>query len=248
LILGWNRKICKISNELDKYAPQNSSLTIVADYAEGEKIIIEQCGNLKNIKVNYLYKDTTDRNTLDLLMESKYDHVILLCYDSLGIQEADAKTLVTLLHLRDIKEKKQKNFSIVSEMLDIRNRNLAESEKINDFVVSGRLVSLLMTQLSENKFLNMVFEDIFDAEGSEIYLKPVSDFVKLNMPVNFYTITKAAVEKNEIAIGYKIEKESDIVQNDNEKGHGVFLDPIKSRKITFTEEDRIIVIAEHQVC
>jgi ion channel POLLUX/CASTOR len=248
LILGWNRKICKISSELDKYAPQHSTLTIVADYAEGEKIIADRCSNLKNIKVSYLNKDTTDRKTLDDLMNYKYDHVILLCYEFLGIQEADAKTLVTLLHLRDIKEKRQIDFSIVSEMLDIRNRNLAESEKVNDFVVSGRLVSLLMTQLSENKYLNMIFEDIFDAEGSEIYIKPASDYIKLNTPVNFYTITKAAAQKNEVAIGYKIDKDADVVLEDNEKGHGIVIDPLKTNKITFTEKDRIIVLAEYQVC
>lgn len=45
------------------------------------------------------------------------------------MQEADAITLVTLLHLRDIAEKDETPFSIISEMLDLRNRELAEVAK-----------------------------------------------------------------------------------------------------------------------
>ena len=41
---------------------------------------------------------------LDALQRAEtYDHVIVLCYsDTLDAQEADARTLITLLHLRDI--------------------------------------------------------------------------------------------------------------------------------------------------
>ena len=49
----------------------------------------------------------------------------------------DAKTLVTLLHLRDMAQKDETPFSIVSEMLDLRNRELAEATQVDDFIVSG---------------------------------------------------------------------------------------------------------------
>jgi hypothetical protein len=35
-------------------------------------------------------------------------------------------------------------FSIVSEMLDLRNRELMESAKVDDFIVSDHLVSLML--------------------------------------------------------------------------------------------------------
>ena len=40
--------------------------------------------------------------------------------------------------------------NVVSEMLDERNRKLAEVCQIDDFIVSDHLVSLMMTQVSEN--------------------------------------------------------------------------------------------------
>ena len=70
-------------------------------------------------------------------------------------------------------------FSIVSEMLDMRNRDLAEVTRADDFIVSDRLVSLLLTQIAENQDLTAVFADLFDAEGSELYLKPAADYVRL---------------------------------------------------------------------
>jgi len=33
-----------------------------------------------------------------------------------------------------------------------------------------------------------VYNDLFQEEGSEIYLKPVSNYVKTGVPVNFYTV------------------------------------------------------------
>ena len=91
---------------------------------------------------------------------------------------------MTLLHLRDIADRKGVDLSIVSEMLDVRNRHLAEVTRADDFIVSDRIVSLMLAQISENKALNAVFADLFDPEGSEIYLKPAGDYVALDTPVD----------------------------------------------------------------
>ena len=55
--------------------------------------------------------------------------------------------------------------SIVSEMMDLRNRALAQIARADDFIVSDKLVSLMMSQLSENKNLDQVFRVLFSSEG-----------------------------------------------------------------------------------
>ncbi|HLO16447.1 MAG TPA: NAD-binding protein, partial [Anaerolineales bacterium] len=177
LILGWNRSGTTIVHELDNYVAKGSQVTVVADIYNIEKQIKAQGGKLKNQKLIVQEGETTDRDLLNKLGVADYDHVIVLAYSTLEAQEADAKTLVTLLHLRDIAQKDETPFSIVSEMLDLRNRELAEATQVDDFIVSEHLVSLMMSQLSENAELFDVFADIFDPEGSEIYLKPVGDYV-----------------------------------------------------------------------
>jgi hypothetical protein len=184
--------------------------------------------------------DCTQRRTLESMGIKSFNHIILLCSDTLEPQRADSRVLVTLLHLRDYAEKHKIDLSIVSEMLDVRNRTLAEITKADDFIVSDKLISLMMSQIAENKQLNAVFQDLFDPEGSEIYLKPATDYVKPGVAVNFYTIVEAARKRGEVAIGYRdISKERDATAQ-----YGVHVNPKKSEKVTFTAQDKIIILAE----
>ena len=241
LILGWNHKGEIIVREMDNYVAKGSELTVVSELPETQEIVEQIATELKNLKVTFQLGDTTDRKLLDSMELTSYQHIILLCYgDNMEIQEADSKTLMTLLHLRDIEAKKGEAYSVVSEMLDVKNRALAEVAKADDFIVSDELAGLLLTQVAENKELGKVFDDLFDADGAEIYLKPASDYVSVGTSVNFYTILEAAKRRNETAIGYRILAES----NDAEKGYGVRVNPVKSANITFTENDKVIVLAE----
>ncbi|HEY0074590.1 MAG TPA: hypothetical protein VGB77_10845 [Abditibacteriaceae bacterium] len=241
LILGWNRRGCLIINELDAYVPADSTITVVAEITEAEAEITRLCGSLNNQSVEFRVGDTTDRRTLDAIEIPDYQHVIVLGYtDTLGAQEADARTLITLLHLRQIEEGSGKSLSIVSEMLDVRNRELAQVTQADDFIVSDKLISLLLAQVSENKDLNAVFSDLFDSAGSEIYLKPAQDYVALGQACNFYTVVEAARLRGEAAIGYR----QTIHAQNPAKQYGVVVNPKKSDKVSFTGQDRIIVVAE----
>ena len=150
------------------------------------------------------------------------------------------RTLVTLLHLREIAEHSGRSFSIVSEMLDDRNRELAEIARADDFIVSDRLVSLMMCQVSENKEYAAVFEELIDPEGSELYLKSADEYVKPGVPLSFYTVVEAARRRGEVAVGYRVKAEA----GDPRKSYGVRLNPAKSRRIEFGEGDKVIVLAE----
>ena len=246
LVLGWNRWAATILCELDFYVPRGSSVlvvtdpTISVDVADVEHAIKQKCNRLFNQKVSFQRGDTTDRHLLESLKVADYNHVIVLGYAGLDVQEADAKTLVTLLHLRDIAERDKTPLSITSEMLDMRNRQLAEVAKVNDFIVSDHLISLMMSQLSENADLYAVFVDILDPEGSEVYMKPVGDYVELGKPVNFYTLVEAAGRRAQTAIGYRLAAEA----GEAAKCYGVHTNPKKSGMMTFTPEDKIIVLAE----
>ena len=241
LLLGWNWRAPSLINELDHYVAPGSEVAVLADHPGGEEEIARECAGVKNQTVHVRQGDTTDRRALDDLGVETYDHVILLCYsDTLEAQQADARTLVTLLHLRDIADRGGYDFSIVSEMLDVRNRALAEVTRADDFIVSDRIVSLMLSQVSENKQLNAVFADLFDPGSSEIYLKPASEYVALGEPVNFYTVVESARRRGQVAFGFRLGAES----GDPAKSYGVRLNPDKSAAITFAEGDKVVVLAE----
>jgi hypothetical protein len=149
---------------------------------------------------------------------------------------ADDALIVMLLHLRDIEEKFGDSFSVVSEMLDARSQKLAEVTGTDDFIVSEDLISLQLAQLAENKALGPVFEDLFDADGAEIYLKDAAAYVATGEPVDFFTVVEAARRRGEIAIGYDVA----------EKGTArkPKLNPKKSAPVTFAAGDRVVVIAD----
>ncbi len=246
LILGWNRFAATILRELNNYVPRGSHALVVADptvsaeVADVEHVIKQECSKFSNQKVSFKRGDTTDRRMLESIQAADYDHVIALSYAGLEVQEADAKTLVTLLHLRDIAERDETPFSIVSEMLDLRNRELAEVTNVDDFIVSDHLISLMMAQLSEDADLYAVFADLFNPEGSEIDMKPVGDYIEVGKPVTFYTLVEAARRRGQSAIGYRLATET----GEPEKSYGVHTNPKKSELVTFTPEDKVIVLAE----
>lgn len=241
LILGWNDRGALIIGELDNYVAPGSHVEVVAESATTAEEINDRCGALTNQTVAFRTGDTTDRRMLDSLDVGSFQSVIILCYSDLyDVQQADGKTLVTLLHLRDIFDRLGKHASIVSEMLDIRNRNLADVTRADDFIVSDKLISLMLSQVSENKRLNAIFADLFDPEGSEIYLKPADQYVKTGVPVNFYTVCESARRKGQSAIGYRIAADA----TDASKSYGVAVNPKKSDVVVFSERDSIVVLAE----
>ena len=240
LILGWNNRGEIIVRGLNNYVKPGSEVVVISQSAESDALK-EMRSALHNIKLTYKQDDSTKRSVIDSTNPTSFDHIIILSYkDQMDTQEADSQTLITLLHLRAIAEETEQDLNIVSEIMDMRNRELAEVTKADDFIVSDKLLSLLMSQVSENKQLMRVFEDLFDADGSEIYLKPVSHYVKAGSPVNFYNVVESAKQKGEIAIGYRIQKDA----FDSSKAYGVKVNPNKSEKITYSNEDKIIVIAE----
>jgi ion channel POLLUX/CASTOR len=259
LVLGWNWKAPAIIRELDHYVAPGSALHVVADVPEAAALLEQVARDGRNQSVTFRIGDTTDRRVLDALDVTSFQHVIILCYsEHLDPQRADARTLVTLLHLRDIASRTGHVFSITSEMLDMRNRALAEVTRADDFIVSGRLVSLLMSQIAENKALNGVFRDIFDADGAEIYLRPASDYVDLGRPVSFYTVVEAARRRGEVALGYRIRPGTGPLPAASDDGAsagpvagvsavpptGVVVNPRKSRAVVFDANDRVIVLAD----
>ena len=235
LVLGFNAGLHAMARELSEYVAFGSEVVVVADVETPE---FEQ---FRNMAVRFTRADATNRAVLDALEVAGFDHVIVLAYkETLDTQRADAKTLITLLQLRDIEEKAGIDLNIVSEMLDDRNRELAEVTKADDFIVSDKLISLMLSQVSENKQLTEVFETLFSSAGSEVYLRPFENYIVAGAEVDFYTVLEAARQRGETAIGYRTAARSRSAAD----AYGVTINPRKHDAIRFAAGDKIIVLAE----
>ena len=235
LMLGHSSHVQGMLDDLAGYVPAGSSVTVVADV--DDPAVTAPDGLLVEVRRG----DTSDRTVLEGLHLESYDHVLVLAYRGrMDVQAADAKTLVTLLHLRDIADRGGFHLSIVSEMLDDRNRELAEVTRPDDFIVSDRLASLMIAQVSENRTLINVFEQLFTSGGSELYLRPAELYVRPGAESDFYTVVQAAAERQQTAIGYRIACEAYA----RDQHYGVHLNPPKEQRIRFAAGDSIIVLAE----
>ena len=92
--------------------------------------------------------------------------------------------------------------------------------------------------MSENP--ELIPDDLFDAGGSELYLKPASHYVSLDKPVNFYTIVESARRHHEVAIGYRlVTKEAQL-----NRASGMHLNPNKAEPIKLSAQDQVIILSE----
>ena len=236
-MLGWGDRARYILRELDAYVQQGTRILVVDERDHSDQIFALQA-KLQNITVTFHRGSTTSREVLDDLNVRSFSSVMVLADTTRDVQEADARTLMTLIHLRDIVgvgTDHEAPVNIVTEMLDERNRALAATDGINDFIISNTIVSLLLTQIAENRDLYAVFRDLFDAAGSELYLKPADDYVALNADVTFATVVEAATQRSEIALGVK-----SIVCG----RWLVELNIPKSKTIRLSEGDMVVVVAE----
>jgi ion channel POLLUX/CASTOR len=238
LILGWNRCARHILRELDSYVSPDSVIHVLSADPDVKKEVEEAVEGCSSIRAECTIGDTTDPRVLQELNITDYSHVIVLCDDQLDAQHADSRTLITLLHLRDMASRLGERIPVVSEMADDRNRDLVPLTESDDFIVSQKLISQLMTQISENRHLADVFAALFSPEGSEIYLRPAQDYIQLEQGVNFYTVVESARRRNEVAIGYRRHD-----QASHAPAFGVVVNPDKAAPVTFGPGDKVIVLA-----
>ena len=186
--------------------------------------------------------DTTSRAVLESLKLQEFEHIIVLAdKDNLEPHRADAKTLITLLHLRDMARATWTSTSAWSARCSTTgNRELAEVTQADDFIVSDKLISLMLSQISENDQLTDVFYTLFSSEGSEIYLRGADRYIKPGTSVDFYTVLEAARQRGETAIGYRLAEHA----HNKEHAYGVTVNPMKLEKRVFAPGDKIIVLAQ----
>ncbi|WKD31456.1 CASTOR/POLLUX-related putative ion channel [Streptomyces xanthophaeus] len=263
LLLGWNRRAPLLVEQLDQFVGPGTTLDVVslADDVSACAAAGAATGVRSRLEVSFRSGDITDPELLAKLDVPSYDSVIVIGETGhgpllhaaapmparaidLGLApetgtETDDRTLVTLLHLRAIGEAAGRELSLTTEMSDDGNRLLAPAREGADFIVSGRLISLLMTQISESPYLADVFEELFEAEGNELHLKPVADYVRTGREVAFATLVESARRRRECAVGYRLHAEAAAGP-----AYGVRLNPDKGQRVRFGEHDWLIVLAE----
>lgn len=232
LILGYNDSLVQLLRELEEFIPETSRITVA-----GEALPEDQISVWKDVKYSVT---VTERNIYDIsllqdIIHEDTDNILILSEDGCDAEEADEKILILLLQIRAILAKNKWKINITSEMNSVENQKLMQGVNVNDFVIGSSITSLIMAQIAENKHLLDFFTTLLTSEGSELYMKPAANYVKLGQRMNFYEITEIVKQRNEILMGYKKCVDGQMK---------LMIGPVKTDQVSFTESDYFIVIAE----
>lgn len=229
LILGNSDKLPMILEEFDKYVIQGTKIIIIDD----SEICISEY-NYKNLSISTHKKHIT-HSLLESILSDEIDNILVLSNENDDAEHSDTRILQLLIFLRDIADRNDYSFAITTELQRSDNQRLATKARVDDFVIGSNLVNLMMTQIAENKDIRPLIDDLLDEDDSELYMKPVANYVKTGVEVDFYTLTESAARKGEIFVGYKTDENGSLK---------VVTNPNKNEKVVFSENDLVIVIAE----
>jgi len=168
LIFGNNSKLFYILDSIELYKKENKTHITVHHIGSNDAKVIEN--EVKEFK--------------------KIDTILILSEDYLEPKDYDSDVLITLLLIQDIAHKH--HAEIVIELLDPRHFNIAKSYNIQNTIISNEYISKIITQLSKNRKLYVLYHDLLtydpadsEEETYEVYAYEASDIFKNQLPLSF---------------------------------------------------------------
>lgn len=167
----------------------------------------EYLEKVTNLRIDTYTVDIQEFDSLKNLINDKVNSIILLGDKESAPRLVDELILTQLIFLREIREKHSRNqFNITCEINLESNKVLAEFSGANDFIVGNTLMATLSTQISQTPELYDVFDELLCADGSEIYMKRASNYIKFKsdnegVVLDSYTISAVVAKHEEVWIG-----------------------------------------------
>jgi len=249
LIIGWNRKAAIIIREYAEYVLDGSMIDVII-HRPSDKV--RQEIEALDAELDPLTVRLTDANPLEMEVlgnadPSARDNIIILSGgDDDDAECDDSRTILILLLLRRVfgeNPNDHVNTRIVTEVMDSANQGLISEVGVKDFIISNQLISMMLAQLSEEPDIKRVYDDLFDEDGSEIYLKPLSVYLEeLPVELSFADCMALALKRQEVCIGVKIKA----LEKDPDNNFGVKLIPEKNTKYNLQPDDCLVVVSEDE--
>jgi len=228
-VLGWSSLGASVIRELDQFLASGSIVDVIVDRSvlSAEDVVLPAHDNCA---VNVHVVDPGPQAVLDVVTHSDYDQAIVLGYRrTLEPDQADARSMLTLLALHKAFAGAPHKPRVVAEMLDRANVAIAQTTGVDDFIVSDELSSLMMAQLSERLDLQQVFDELFDVEGCFVALHPAVLYAP-DHETTFASVVASAALRGESALGFRV-------------GRGdVWLNPPKSTPVNLGATDQVLVL------
>lgn len=247
LVLGWHHVAEVFIDESSDYLSDGTSYDIMYDNPSDRLVSKFDKIKLKydNFDINFINESPLSREGLLKIDPNVYD-IILVLNQKENADDPDAvdsDTLIILLLLRERFESNA-NTKIITQVLNSDNQKLINQTDVDDFVISNKLITMILAQLSEEPKIKLLYDDIFSEEGSELYVKPASLYYQtLPIELRFIDIIGHVVQRDEICLG--IRKGNQIKSLDD--NFGVRLNIPKKEIIRLDKNDYLVVLSEDEL-
>ncbi|MDC0230619.1 hypothetical protein OAK19_01505 [Aureispira] len=249
LILGWHNVAKIFIHEAGAYLLDGSVFEIMFNNPPDslKETVKELQEKYINFKINLIDKNPLLLNNLENINPFDYNNIIVLSQDlnEQNVDKIDADTLLILLLLRTIKQDNEgQNTKIITQVLNSENQEIITQTDVDDFIISNRLITMILSQLSENPMIKLFYDDIFSEQGSEIYVKPAHlYFNEFPQKINFSDVMGIANKRNEICLGIRKSKLSKRAN----ANFGISLNLPKDEMLHLEANDFFVVLSEDEL-
>jgi hypothetical protein len=240
LVLGWSSKVPALLAEFNGYATEAFQIDVLSLIPANERSrLVQRHGKtIDRIQLRHIEGDYTASADLQPLDPGSYDTVVLIGTDRLESgQEADARTIVGYLLLRDIIGEGALPHVIV-ELLDPGNAALFR-RRPGEVLISPLILSHMLAQVVLRNELRVVFDELFGPGGAEIFFHPPHAYGAEGKEMTFEHIQHAAAARGEIALGVRLETEPARARA------GLHLNPPRMQSFTLGSADDVVVLTTY---
>lgn len=240
LILGWSRLVPPVLNELERYRSEQFDVTVasVVPITTRKRMLDDFDVELQSVTLEHVELDYTIPGHLRRLSPEQFDNVLFMASDRIETDEADARTIVGHLLLRELVPYTDDGPRVLVELGESENLASLPTQG-SEIMVPPLMLSHIMAQIALRPELRAVFEDLFGAEGPEIFFRSPPDYGLEEREVGFSEIARAVAARNETALGVRLRDHS---------GHGddeILVNPPRDRKWVLREGDQVVVLATY---
>jgi hypothetical protein len=250
LILGWHNVGEVFIRESYDYLSKGTKMNILFNHPTKELVakVDEMKNEYEDFEITLANSNPMKLEDLQSINPFEYDNIIILSQntDELNSDKIDSDTLIILLLLRNIKQESgtEVTTNIITQILNSENQEIITQTDVDDFIISNKLITMILAQLSEKPLIKKLYDDLFSEDGSEIYVKPADlYFSKFPQTLRFGDLIGLTVKREEICLGIR----KGNLSRDNSSNFGVRLNLPKDEVVIIQADDYLVVLSEDEL-
>jgi hypothetical protein len=172
VVLGWNQQVFTILSELIAANANRRGATVVV-LADRDKIDMEdeirtRISDTKGTRIVCRSGSPVDLDEIDIANVQRSRSIIVLAPD---VDEPDIEVIKTILAITNDPNRRPEPYHVVAELHDLSNveaTRLVGKDEV-ELIVVGDVVSRIIAQTCRQPGLSIVYGELLDFDGDEIY-------------------------------------------------------------------------------